>query len=180
MPTEHKNNNRAPLTPLNFETLALSSLALGFIRPAPGTWGSLAALGVAWPIHALGGPLLLLGATVLAFGVGLWATRDYLATTGQHDPSEVVIDEDVGQCIALHPVSLGAAQSGAAFLALWPGILTAFVAFRAPATLKPGPIGWAAQQPGAWGVMLDDIIAGWMAALLVAVAAFVAHVAMGV
>lgn len=153
---------------------------VGLIRPAPGTWGSLAALVVAWPIHLLGGPLLLLLATALALALGLWATRDYMAATGAHDPSEVVIDEVVGQWIALLPVSLGAAHSGAELSALWPGILTAFVAFRALDILKPGPIGWADQQPGAWSVMLDDIIAGWMAALLGAVAAFVAHGIIGI
>ncbi|MEM9342977.1 MAG: phosphatidylglycerophosphatase A [Pseudomonadota bacterium] len=153
---------------------------VGLIRPAPGTWGSLAALLVAWPIHVLGGPLLLLAATAVALAIGLWATRDYMAATGTHDPSEVVIDEVVGQWIALLPASLGAAHSGAAIPDLWPGILVAFLAFRALDIAKPGPIGWADQQPGAWGVMLDDIIAGWMAALLVAVTAFVAHGLIGV
>ncbi len=152
---------------------------VGHLRPAPGTWGSLAAVVVAWPIHLIGGPLLLAVATLLAFGLGLWAARDYMAATGAHDPSEVVIDEVVGQWIALLPVSIGAAHAGAAVAALWPGVLVAFLAFRLLDIAKPGPIGWADQMSGAMGVMLDDVIAGWIASLIVVVAAFVFHGVMG-
>ena len=153
---------------------------VGLMRPAPGTWGSIAALLLAWPIHLLGGPILLIIVTLAVFGIGLWAARDYMTATGSHDPSEIVVDEAVGQWIALLPVSLGAAHAGASVAVLWPGILTALLAFRALDILKPGPIGWADQQPGAWGVMLDDVIAGWMAALIVAVAAFVFHGILGI
>ena len=48
-----------------------------------------------------------------------------------------------------------------------------------PGASATGPIGWADSQPGALGVMLDDVIAGWIAALLVAVAAFVFHGVLG-
>lgn len=152
---------------------------VGHVRPAPGTWGSLAAVLAAWPLHLIGGPLLLLGATLLAFGLGLWASRDYMAATGAHDPSEVVIDEVVGQWIALLPVSIGAAHAGADPLALWPGVLLAFLAFRLLDIAKPGPIGWADRMDGSMGVMLDDVIAGWIASLIVAVAAFVFHGVLG-
>lgn len=151
----------------------------GLLKPAPGTWGSAAAVLAAWPIHAFGGPLLLVLATIVVILVGLWAARDYMAQTGTHDPSEIVIDEVAGQWIALWPVSLGAAHAGASITALWPGALAAFAFFRLLDIWKPGPIGWADQQPGALGVMLDDIAAGWIAALLVAVFAFVWHGMLG-
>jgi phosphatidylglycerophosphatase A len=61
------------------------------------------------------------------------------------------------------------------FLDLWPGIVTAFLAFRLFDIWKPGPVGWADRQQGALGVMADDLIAGWLAALVVAVFAVVAH-----
>ena len=154
-------------------------LYVGHLRPAPGTWGSAAAVAAAWPIHALGGPLLLALLTLLAFAAGLWASARYMEATGTHDPSDIVIDEVAGQWIALLPVSLGAAHSGADPAALWPGVLAAFVLFRLFDIWKPGPIGWADRQPGAWGVMLDDVAAGWIAALLVAVAAFVFHGVLG-
>ncbi len=47
---------------------------VGHLRPAPGTWGSLAALVCVWPIHSIGGWALLVLATAVAFAVGWWAT----------------------------------------------------------------------------------------------------------
>ncbi|MEL6168433.1 MAG: phosphatidylglycerophosphatase A [Pseudomonadota bacterium] len=154
---------------------------VGYMRPASGTWGSAAAIPVAALLHAWGGFAALALATALAFVAGVWATRDLLRTTGETDPSEVVIDEVVGQWIALWPLSLGLAMQGsdAAFLSLWPGWVTAFLAFRIFDIWKPGPIGLLDQRHDAWGVMLDDVLAGFMAATLVAVAAVFAHGVMG-
>ena len=148
---------------------------VGHLRPAPGTWGSLAALPVAWALYALGGvPLFGLG-ILLVFGLGWWATA--LETKGKddHDPSEIVIDEVAGQWIALLPVMIGASHSGAGVLALWPGWVTAFVAFRLFDITKPGPVGWADRKHGPLGVMLDDVIAGVMAALVVGLGAYISH-----
>lgn len=147
----------------------------GHLKPAPGTWGSLAALIVAVPLHMIGGPLLLILGIVLAFGLGLWATR--LETAGQenHDPSEIVIDEVVGQWLAILPVSIGAAHVGAPVMALWPGWITAFVFFRLFDIWKPGPVGHADRRNDALGVMLDDVIAGLMAAVVVIAFAAFAH-----
>lgn len=152
---------------------------VGHIRPAPGTWGSLAALPAAWVLHTIGGPLLLASGTILLFLAGLWAAERYMAETGSHDPSEIVVDEVVGQWIALLPVSLGAVHAGAGVAALWPGVLTAFLAFRLFDIWKPGPVGWADRMDNAWGVMLDDVAAGWIASLCVAVAAFIFHGVLG-
>ncbi len=151
----------------------------GHLRPAPGTWGSLAAIPAAWALHLIGGPLLLVSATILAFLSGLWATERYIAGADDHDPSEIVIDEVVGQWIALLPVSLGAAHAGAAVTQLWPGVLAAFLFFRLFDIWKPGPVGLADRMDNALGVMLDDVAAGWIACLCVAVAAFVAHGILG-
>ena len=152
---------------------------IGHFRPGPGTWGSAAAILLAWAIHALGGFGLFFAATLAVTGLGWWAVSE--ATRGQadKDPSEIVIDEVAGQWIALWPVSLGAQMAGTDFWALWPGIVTAFVAFRLFDILKPGPVGWADRQEGAFGVMADDLIAGWLAAMVVAVLAVIAHLPMG-
>ena len=147
----------------------------GLLRPAPGTWGSLAALPVAWALHLLGGPLALCVGVALAFGVGLWATRAETAGLPDPDPSEIVIDEVAGMWIALLPVSFGAAARGVDVLTLWPGIVAAFVLFRAFDILKPGPVGWADRRHDAMGVMLDDVIAGVFAAIGVGALAFLAH-----
>ncbi|NNK79032.1 MAG: phosphatidylglycerophosphatase A, partial [Litoreibacter sp.] len=84
-------------------------------------------------------------------------------------------DEVAGQWIALLPVSVGAMHSGAGFWALWPGVLTAFVMFRLFDIWKPGPVGWADRKTGPVGVMLDDLIAGLLAAIVVMAAAAFSH-----
>ena len=154
---------------------------VGLIRPAPGTWGSAAALPLGWVLHGLGGFPLLALATFAVAALGWWAARAEEAATGSHDESAIVIDEVAGQWIALWPLSLGLNHAGVdPWLFPWPGWLGAFLAFRLFDIWKPGPIGWADRQPGATGVMLDDLIAGVAAALTVAVAAFIAHGVVGV
>jgi phosphatidylglycerophosphatase A len=147
----------------------------GYLRPAPGTWGSLVALPMAWGLHMIGGFPVLLIASIAVFFVGWWATT--VTTRGQadHDPSEIVIDEVAGQWIALLPVSYGASRMGVDITALWPGWIAAFVMFRLFDIIKPGPIGWADRRNDAVGVMLDDVIAGAFAALCVLGMAAVAH-----
>lgn len=147
----------------------------GLIRPAPGTWGSLAAVGAAWIVHTSGGPGALALGVVLAFVLGWWATAVETRGKDDHDPSEIVIDEVAGQWIALLPVSVGAMHSGAAFFTLWPGVLVAFVAFRFFDILKPGPVGKADRRGDALGVMLDDVIAGVFAAIIVIIGAWISH-----
>ena len=63
--------------------------------------------------------------------------------------------------------------------ALWPGWISAFVLFRLFDIWKPGPVGWADRKSGPLGVMLDDIIAGLMAALGTAALAGFSHGVLG-
>lgn len=147
----------------------------GYLKPAPGTWGSAAALPFFWALHVLGGPWLALVATIVVFFVGLWATRAMTTETDNKDPSEIVIDEVVGVWIALLPVSFGAAQVGADVLALYPGWIAAFLGFRLFDIWKPGPVGWADRRGDAMGVMLDDVIAGVFAAVVVVALAAISH-----
>ena len=152
---------------------------VGHLRPAPGTWGSLAALPCAWALHVAGGPLLLSLGVLVTFTLGMWATG--LETKGKddHDPSEIVIDEVAGQWLAFLPVSIGATHAGVALTVLWPGWVTAFLAFRLFDIWKPGPIGWADRRGDALGVMLDDILAGLAAALCVMAGAAISHGVLG-
>ena len=155
--------------------LILSFGGAGFLRPAPGTWGSLAAVIVAWPLHLLGGPYALGAAALLCYFVGLELVKKEIASRGDHDPSWVVIDEAVGQWLALIPVSAGAIVSGVSFLALWPGIVSAFVFFRLFDVRKPWLVGRADRRGDAVGVMMDDVWAGVFAAIVVMVLAALAH-----
>lgn len=126
----------------------------GLLTPGPGTWGSVAALALAFPIDWLGGRLAFAVAAAVAFLVGLWASGAYARAVGTKDPSEVVIDEVAGLWLvyAFVPLSLLSAVLG-------------FCLFRVFDIAKPWPISWANRAvPGAVGIMLDDILAGLAAA----------------
>ncbi len=149
---------------------------VGLLPVAAGTWGSLAALLAGYLLHVAGGFPLLLGATVAAYGLGIWATRVETFEQADLDPSHIVIDEVVGMWIALMPLSAGLWFAGApATLFPWPGWVSAFVLFRIFDIWKPGPIGWADRREGPTGVMLDDVVAGLLTAAIVTVMAGIAH-----
>ena len=139
-------------------------LGVGYIRPAPGTWGSLVALPWGWLLHVLGGFPLLVLAIVIGFAKGWWATSVMTRGSTDHDPSGIVIDEVIGQWIALLPLSFAAWNMGLNMLVMWPGWIAAFAFFRLFDIWKPGPVGWADRRGDALGVMLDDVIAGVFAA----------------
>ena len=145
---------------------------VGLLRPAPGTWGAAAALPPGWALHGLGGFPALAAATLLLFALGLWA----VAREGGADRPEVVVDEVVGQWIALWPLSAGLWAAGAApWLFPWPGWVGGFVLFRLFDIWKPWPISRIDARGTALAVMLDDVVAGLAAAVLVAAAAALAH-----
>lgn len=157
-----------------------SVAGVGYLKPAPGTWGSLVALPLAWLCHVIGGFPLLAVAVVAVFFKGWWATSVVIRDSDNHDPSEIVIDEVAGQFIALLPLSWSAWRMGLDITVLWPGWIAAFALFRLFDILKPGPIGWADRRGDALGVMLDDVIAGIFAALGVVLMAGLAHGVFGV
>ena len=148
---------------------------VGYIRPAPGTWGSLAALPFAWVIITFSGTYGLIFAAILAYGLGLWATKVETSGKDNHDPSEIVIDEVVGQWIALIPVAYGATMMNVDTLHLWPGWIAGFALFRLFDIAKPWLVGWADKRDDATGVMLDDVIAGIFAAVGVVVLGGFSH-----
>ena len=155
--------------------LITTTFGVGYLRPAPGTWGSLAALPLAWGVHEVAGLTGFIVACVIVLFLGWLATAQHTSNSDDHDPSEIVVDELIGQWIALLPVFIGAAHMGADTLALWPGWVTAFVGFRLFDITKIGPIGWADRRGDALGVMLDDVLAGIFAALLVMILAALSH-----
>jgi phosphatidylglycerophosphatase A len=140
---------------------------VGYMKPAPGTWGSLVALPLAWLIYQIGGIWLFVLAIPAAYIKGYIATKWMTEGTENHDPSEIVIDEVVGQWIALLPVLIGASMANVSSLSVWPGWIAAFAFFRLYDIVKPGPVGWADRKDNATGVMLDDVIAGVFAAVCV-------------
>ncbi len=147
---------------------------IGHLRPASGTWGSLAALPLGW-LAMQGGPVLFTALTAALLPLGWWATATVTRGRADHDPSEVVIDEVLGQWIALLPLVWGAANAGVPVERLWPGWVAAFLLFRLFDIWKPGPVGWMDRRPDAAGVMLDDAVAGGFAAIGVVILAGLAH-----
>jgi phosphatidylglycerophosphatase A len=126
---------------------------------APGTWGSLAALPLAWLLLALGGPWLLLIAAALVFAIGLWASDRYMKAVGLHDPGAIVIDEVAGQWLTLAIAPLDPLA-----------FLLGFVLFRVTDVLKPWPASWLDRRVGgAFGVMIDDVAAALYAGGVLAI-----------
>jgi phosphatidylglycerophosphatase A len=120
----------------------------GRLRPGPGTFGSAVVL----PLVLLG-PLACLVLAAAITVAGYWAARQVLRDdTG--DPGWFVADEGAGMLLAL--AALPAAT--------WGGVALAFALFRVLDIAKPWPVSWADDQEGAFGVMLDDILAGAIAA----------------
>lgn len=144
---------------LKFKTpssLLATWFGCGLMRPGPGTWGSLGALPFGIFMLVFGGPFVLALAALLLFPIGIWATKQVLkGSDTDHDPQIVVIDEVIGQWIALLPAMMNPFY-----------IVLAFVFFRGFDVLKPWPVSYFDRKiPGAMGVMLDDVAAGILAAL---------------
>ncbi|WP_206769801.1 phosphatidylglycerophosphatase A family protein [Parvibaculum lavamentivorans] len=125
----------------------------GLLRPAPGTWGTLAAFPFAFVISWAGGPWLLLLASGIAFAAGLWAAGVYCNAALKDDAAEVVIDEVAAVWLVL------------AALPMTPVAWTlGFFLFRTFDILKPWPISAVERRfKGGFGVMIDDIIAAILA-----------------
>lgn len=150
-----------------------SVLGVGYLRPAPGTWGSAAALAVGVVIDRYAGFPGLALATIAALVAGFAACKA-VCGPGQ-DPSWVVIDEVAGQWIALLFPSFAFWMRDFDGWMPYPGWLAAFVFFRLFDIWKPWLVGRADARGDAAGVMLDDVWAGVFAGLGVVVAAGVAH-----
>lgn len=143
---------------------------IGLLPGPVGTWASLAALGSGYLLHLAGGFPLFAAAIVLGCLLGIRAVE------GETTRREVVIDEVLGQWLALMPLSAGLWHAGAPpHLFPWPGWVSAFLLFRLLDIWKPGPVGWAARRPGPAGVLLDDLVAGLIAAAIVTLMAAIAH-----
>ena len=149
---------------------------VGLLRPASGTWGSLAALPLGWVLYQIGGFPLTVIATVAVFFAGWWATVRITADGKDPDPSRVVVDEVAGQWVALMPVFYGAMFAGVEVTRLWPGWIAAFLFFRLFDIWKPGWVGRADRRHDPLGVMLDDVIAGVFAGLFVIALAVFYHI----
>ena len=161
----------------------LTAFGLGHMRPFPGTWGSAPPVLLAGVLIGAGlGPAeepvvyhALLAGVVLLFSGACIVHGDHAeARFLSKDPSHVVADEMAGQSIAL--MALPAAALATPLLAAFT-LSFAFLAFRVCDIVKPWP-SWRLQLvPGGWGILLDDLFAGFYALVIVQVVARVMLVA---
>ena len=141
----------------------------GLAPVAPGTVGSIAAIAIAWALNHYFGVSLL---AIAGFGVllavpGIWAADVTAKSSGNKDPQIVVVDEVVGQWIAL------AGASSLGMPADWKIWLLAFALFRLFDIWKPPPVRQLERLPGGLGIVADDAMAGvYGAAVLYAITQF--------
>jgi len=129
----------------------------GYLRPAPGTWGTVAGLPFAWGILHWTGPAVLIAAALALFGAGFWAANRFDALTDGHDASEIVVDEVVGIWLTLGLIGLAEPLT-------WIAWGAGFVLFRLFDIVKPFPIRLVDRSvAGGFGVMADDLLAGLLA-----------------
>lgn len=148
-------------SPLDRVALALATLGpVGRMPKAPGTWGSLAAtLAAPWCFLPLPLPARL-GALAGLLLLGAWAAGRAGRALGAEDPGCVVIDELLGQWTAFAPFFLAGLDSRTLL-----ELLALFALFRLFDILKPWPIRAVERGVrGGLGVMLDDLLAGLLAA----------------
>lgn len=149
---------------------------LGYIGVAPGSVASLAALGLGWLLHAILGPFLLIGLTIAVFFLALRTINLEMHDFADPDMPHIVIDELIGQWIAMTPVFLTIWWMGAAHP--WPlgaNLIFIFIAFRFFDILKPYPANYFDRMKTSLGVLMDDVIAGLFAALAFLIAVLIAY-----
>ena len=131
----------------------------GLLRPAPGTWGSLAAF-VIWWWGLSGLPAQVQIFIAIAYGlISWWVCARFLRRSILHDEPQIVADEVAGLWLALAFVP-----------AVWWVAGVVFGVFRILDIAKPSIIGWCDRTlRGGLGVMADDVLAGLAAGLIGAV-----------
>ncbi len=133
---------------------------LGYVRPASGSVASI--LGVVLYLVLAPLSVMIYGATLVClFFFGVWASRVVEDRLGEKDPSVVVIDEVVGMMITL--IGLPAD---------FPVLVTAFFLFRAFDMFKVYPANRMENTAGGRGIMLDDVVAGLYANIVMQAALF--------
>jgi phosphatidylglycerophosphatase A len=192
--TDRASSARPPRKP-HIAYLIGTSLGLGYLRPAPGTWGSIAGVALAaifsirndWIMpgdRSISTEMLRLPIFLLVSFGGVWAAGRVAKHSGKHDPQFVVIDEVSGQWLTLmlgnvhafwrHSAE-GASYAGehltGAVPANWKYLLLGFILFRGFDIWKPPPVRQLESLPGGWGIMADD----WAAAIYAAAGLWIAR-----
>ena len=142
-----------PVSGSLWATVVATFFGIGRLRPAPGTWGSVATM-LLWYALASTMPPAARTPTVIALAVGVIligipAATQVARDSATKDPQFVVIDEVAGQLIALIAVPLA-----------WKTFVAGFILFRAFDIVKPPPVRQLEKLPDGSGIVLDDVAAG--------------------
>ena len=129
---------------------------IGRLPLAPGTWCSFIAFLMWYFIgsYNIEGVFILYASLVLFF-IGVAVATIHSESLDEDDPSEIVIDEWVGQWIALWLIPHS----------FYWGLLS-FIIFRAFDILKLGPVKGMDDIKSGTGIMMDDVVAGIFALLI--------------
>lgn len=147
-------SNKAILT--NPIHLLAFGFGAGLSPKAPGTVGTVVAVFIYLLLPGMS-PLVFAGLILLSFLFGVWICGKTAEDLGVHDHGGIVWDEFVGYWITMFMAPTGL---------IW--VLLGFVLFRLLDIFKPWPIKWADKElSGGLGIMLDDVLAGIMAALCI-------------
>ena len=149
-----KSALRRPATRVAF--VIATALGAGYSPIAPGTAGSAVALLILWfvPFSRIGLIVFLLAVTFF----GTWAAHVVEAAVGDKDPGVIVIDEVAGMTLSVLVLPLTV-----------PVLLAGFVLFRVFDVVKPFPANRLQAVPGGVGVMIDDLVAGLYALVVLLV-----------
>ena len=143
-----------------------SFFGVGYVPFASGTFGSIAAFLLIVPVIYFYGEIGIIILAVVSFLFGTIAVKKVLKYT-KHDPSFVVIDEVCGQAIACIPMAFGVSENIINLKYGWKLYFVMFLLFRLFDITKPLFIGRVDRNMrNAFGVMLDDVLAGVCAAIL--------------
>ena len=151
------------MKPTDYLALVISTFGVGYLPLAPGTWGSLVAVGIFLGFAQIVKGNALVAVVVVSIVVvtfaGIWAASRTEALANRKDPSKVVVDEVAGQLISLFPLTLFAQWSIVA-------VIISFILFRFFDIVKPYPARRLEALKGGFGIMCDDLIAGVYAAVI--------------
>ena len=133
----------------------------GYMSIAPGTTGSL--IGILFVLHHQ--LLLSVILWVLMLGLAIWTSHLTSFELNQKDPQQVIIDEVCGIMTTFLFV----------FVYNWQRLLAGFIAFRLFDIFKPQPVRYMEKLPGGFGIVLDDVVAGIYANILLQLLIRYAH-----
>ncbi|OQX34517.1 MAG: phosphatidylglycerophosphatase A [Oceanospirillales bacterium LUC14_002_19_P2] len=145
--------------PVHFLAFGFGS---GLAPKAPGTFGTLAAIPLYLLLSQLSLPVYVV-VLVLASMLGIWLCGKTAKDLGVHDHPGIVWDEFCGYWLTMLAAPAG-----------WLWIIVGFILFRLFDIWKPWPISLADKRmPGGMGIMVDDLIAGLYALIVMQVIVFV-------